>query len=835
MEKRFALFLILSALILFTHLTVQNFLHPPQAVPPPAEVAEGGDGRAEPKPKPEPAKKGPEGGAAKLDKQPAKAGAKQPAEAPEPAPVKGDPTAAAPSPLVEVPKKWVTLGSMAPDSPYRLMITAQNTGAAIERIEMVQRTGNGRFRFLDLEQDSGYLGYLALEDTTDGKGCRVNVVGPGTPAAGAKAQNPGAGDGLRAGDIIRRIDSAPVQDAIDLERYLAETEPGQAVQIAVVRAGAGGGRPNEEILTATLAAPPLSIIRPDGQFEPVAGAADSRSFLFTLESIGDTSIPRGDEEIDTDKLPSLRESNWEVRTLADDPLGPAVEFTFVLSEAHLKAIGGEGSLELVKRYRLARTPPSDLANSAFPSYHLQLELEIRNRGATPQQVAYRLDGPNGLPLEGWWYVTKIHPEMFAAAGTRDVVWNTPTTGHGLIGATKIYSDAVAALEKSQPVTIPLFADSNPQPLDYVGVDAQYFSVVLTPQAGESNSPLLFKKALALPVGNVEAIDKSLGKTADVSFRLISQTHDIPPGGALVQRYTIFAGPKEPALLTAYQLERCIEYGWFRTIAKFLAWILHMFESLPGVNYGLAIIMLTVLVRSCMIPLSRKAARNAQMMQELAPEMKRIAEKHKDDMQKRAAAQSELFKKHNYRPLGGCLLMFVQLPIFIGLYRALSVDVELRQAPLIAGLKWCSNLAGPDMLWYWKPYLPAFLAGENGWLGPYFNVLPIVTIVLFLWQQKMFMPPATDEQTRMQQSMMKYMMIFMGLLFFRVPSGLCIYFIASSLWSIAERKMLPPVGPGAKPAGVAPKSPSLWGRVTARFNAEDDSDKARAMRRQRRKG
>jgi membrane protein insertase Oxa1/YidC/SpoIIIJ len=70
-------------------------------------------------------------------------------------------------------------------------------------------------------------------------------------------------------------------------------------------------------------------------------------------------------------------------------------------------------------------------------------------------------------------------------------------------------------------------------------------------------------------------------------------------------------------------------------------------------------------------------------------------------------------------------------------------------------------------------------------------LPIITIVLFLVQQKMFMPPPTDEQTRMQQQMMKYMMVFMGVLFFRVPSGLCVYFIASSLWGIAERKMLPP--------------------------------------------
>ena len=112
-------------------------------------------------------------------------------------------------------------------------------------------------------------------------------------------------------------------------------------------------------------------------------------------------------------------------------------------------------------------------------------------------------------------------------------------------------------------------------------------------------------------------------------------------------------------------------------------------------------MLTVLVRGCMFPLSRKAAKNAAMMQELAPEMRQIAEKYKNDMEKRARAQRELFRKYNYNPFGGCWLMFLQLPVFIGLYRSLAVDIELRQAPLIPGLEWASNLAGPDMLYYWE--------------------------------------------------------------------------------------------------------------------------------------
>jgi len=218
--------------------------------------------------------------------------------------------------------------------------------------------------------------------------------------------------------------------------------------------------------------------------------------------------------------------------------------------------------------------------------------------------------------------------------------------------------------------------------------------------------------------------------------------------------------------------------------------LHKFEAIPFVNYGLAIIMLTLVVRMCMVPISRKAAKNAQMMQYLQPEMKKIAEKYKNDMEKRGKAQQDLFRKHNYNPFGGCLLMFLQLPIFLGLYRALAVDISLRDQPLISGIDfWCSDLAGPDKFLNWSTWMP-FFAEETGWLGPYLNVLPLITVVLFIIQQKLFTPPPTDEQQAMTQKMMSFMTIFIGFMFFKVPSGLCVYFITSSIWGIAERKLLP---------------------------------------------
>jgi YidC/Oxa1 family membrane protein insertase len=124
---------------------------------------------------------------------------------------------------------------------------------------------------------------------------------------------------------------------------------------------------------------------------------------------------------------------------------------------------------------------------------------------------------------------------------------------------------------------------------------------------------------------------------------------------------------------------------------------------------------------------------------------------------------------------------------------------------------------------------SFLADETGWLGPYFNVLPIITIGLFLWQQKMFMPPATDEQTAMQQKMIKYMMIFMGVMFFKVASGLCIYFIASSLWGIAERKLLPKT---IAKKGPAPAEQPAVARAASATGAGGNGAAGRTRKKQR---
>jgi YidC/Oxa1 family membrane protein insertase len=168
------------------------------------------------------------------------------------------------------------------------------------------------------------------------------------------------------------------------------------------------------------------------------------------------------------------------------------------------------------------------------------------------------------------------------------------------------------------------------------------------------------------------------------------------------------------------------------------------------------------------------------------------------------AQMELYRKHGVNPLGTCWLLLLQMPIFLGLYYALQESIHFRLAPF---WPWISNLGAPDMLFWWSEQIPWISRpadyGSFLYLGPFFNLLPVVAVALMIAQQHLMTPPAMDEQQAMQMKMMKYMMIIFGLMFYKVAAGLCIYFIASSLWGFAERKLLPKrkPEPGTAPAAA----------------------------------
>jgi YidC/Oxa1 family membrane protein insertase len=673
------------------------------------------------------------------------------------------------SPLQE----WAVLGSIAvgDDNPYMMAVTIHSAGAAVERIEL------SREQFRDSEEMRGYLGHLEAEAIPTQDGARVGVVVPGTPAEVA---------GLKPGDIIRKVDGRAIAGPASLAAVLSTKWPGEELGLVVQRpkqtdeapanAPADADAPDARnppeaanqagaaqlTLKATLIRRPLQVVQPE------AATGSKPSFLLTLESLDGLEIKKDEDELAN---LDLLTGHWELDEKSKSPT--YARFT--------RPLPGNEHLEIVKEYRLEKKVEGDKSKAG---YGLDLTVSFHNTATKPDGgkthlLAYRLDGPTGLPDEGYWYATKIAWEGFSGVGMRDVVFGWWDGGY-------VQKEMFNCSEIGGDETTDTFRPAVQDPVLYcIGVDAQYFAAMMLPQ--KKKNEVWFSQVMALRVGKAPENKKR----TNTSCRVVSLPFSLAPGASKSHLYTIFAGPKQPELLAQYGdgpegLGFLVYYGWFGWVSRSMLKLLHFFHWLIP-NYGLSIIMLTVLVRSCMIPLSLKQTRSAQKMQELQPEIKKLQEKYKSNIEARTKAQQELFKKHNYNPLGGCGLALVQLPIFIGLYRSLSVDVELRQAPLFwEGFPWCGNLAAPDMLWDWSGVVPGFVIGI---LGPYFNILPLVTVGLFIVQQKMFMPPATDDQTRMQQQVMQVMMIFMGFLFFRVASGLCIYFIASSLWGLAERKLI----------------------------------------------
>ena len=569
---------------------------------------------------------------------------------------------------------------------------------------------------------------------------------------------------------------------------------------------------------------PLEVIRPErkkpstvwisgGQFDALSPDDNCPpSLLTTLQQVDGDKL-REDEDPDakmeeelTQQLPgvALRGLNWKIDSQAGDkdlPGGPVTKAVF-------SCVVPKYRLKLTKTYELAKVevekdPAIDVDAKA---YHLVLTLQVTNQDSKPHEVAYRLDGPNGLPVEGAWYATKVQK---TGMGLRDIVYQLNGSDFQMVACSEL-SEKNEKFRKD--IEGAKFSDEHP-PL-FFGVDAQYFSAALLPDP--SSTAAAIDRAVALRVGQIDEQRRTLTNT---SFRLIGKPATIKPGESSAAKYELFAGPKRPALLAQYPgqtqgLQDLVYYGWpiFGMVAKPMTYILDFFYNIVR-NYGLAIIMLTVVVRLAMFPMSRKQAQSAQLMQKIQPEMKAIQQKFKKDAEGARKAQQELWSKHNYNPFGGCLLLLIQMPIFLGLYRALQVNVELRDAPLIShAIRWCSNLAAPDMLYDWSALMPNAINNGIGFpwfplfgsmfgLGPYLNLFPIITLALFLIQQKVMMPPAADEQAAQQQKIMKYVMFLMGLMFFKVAAGLCIYFIASTFWGLAERRFLPKLAPAGGDAGT----------------------------------
>ena len=250
------------------------------------------------------------------------------------------------------------------------------------------------------------------------------------------------------------------------------------------------------------------------------------------------------------------------------------------------------------------------------------------------------------------------------------------------------------------------------------------------------------------------------KLHDGTYRLglIGALQTIGPGATGTFEATLYAGPKIKKQLDAAapHLGLTVDYGILYWVAEPMFWLLSFIHGLVG-NWGVAIILLTVVIKALLYPLSEASFRSMANLKRVAPEMKRLQERYSDDRQKLSQAMMDLYKREKVNPLGGCLPIVMQMPVFISLYWVLYEAVELRQAPFIL---WIDDLSVMD---------------------PYF-VLPIL-MGASMYVTQLLNPPPPDPVQAQVMRIMPFMFTFLFLFF---PAGLVLYWLVNNILSIAQQ-------------------------------------------------
>ncbi len=249
---------------------------------------------------------------------------------------------------------------------------------------------------------------------------------------------------------------------------------------------------------------------------------------------------------------------------------------------------------------------------------------------------------------------------------------------------------------------------------------------------------------------------------------------INPGTQRRYEYNLFMGPKSVKILktVGHDLDKAIYFGMFDIIAKPCLWLMNfIYEFIP--NYGIAIIMLTVFTKLILWPLGTKSYRSMNEMKKIQPLMTEIREKYKGDKKKMNEEMMSLYKVYKINPMGGCLPMIVQIPVFFALYRMLYEAIELRHAPFFG---WINDLSAPDRLFNFGFSIP-FMEPPYG--------IPVLTIIMggtMFLQQKMSPPPGDPAQAKM----MMFLPIIFTVIFINFSSGLVLYWLVNNILSIAQQ-------------------------------------------------
>ena len=359
---------------------------------------------------------------------------------------------------------------------------------------------------------------------------------------------------------------------------------------------------------------------------------------------------------------------------------------------------------------------------------------IFERGSYVVRVDFRIDNRSETPWRANLYsqLQQLPPP----APKRNFLMPTTFTGAAYYDGRRYQKVPFAKLAET-PIDLT-------QPGGWVAFSDHYFLGALLGDASARNH--YYSKLL--PAGQV-----ILGLTGE--------TVELAPGQSRELETRLFLGPKEQNVLAdvAPGLELTVDYGFLTIIAKPLFWVLSWLHAALFGNWGLAIIALTVLIKLAFFKLSEAQYRSMAKMREFAPRIQALRERYGEDKQKLNEAMMELYRKEKFNPLGGCLPIFVQMPVFIALYWVLLESVELRQAPFFL---WIDDLSAKD---------------------PYY-VLPVLFGITMLIQQKLSTAQGTMDP--MQQRVMMMMPVVMTVFFALFPAGLVLYWVVSNTLSILQQ-------------------------------------------------
>jgi YidC/Oxa1 family membrane protein insertase len=457
-------------------------------------------------------------------------------------------------------------------------------------------------------------------------------------------------------------------------------------------------------------------------------------------------------------------THWELKHYRE-----ADKTAYGLGALYAKIMGREKKEEMPKKElgNVQLVPPYDILNAKdivmpltlvplekdlyklssveFKADHEALHLGKDNPSGT---LVLTYAGPSGLSIEKKLTFYNDDYKVDIAITTRGLEGYTLSLGTDFGIADKVSKDAsgrvgAVSLIDGKLITEKLnsikgeaqFAGT----VDWFGQEDKYFTAAII----SGGSGIITSRKTAEP--------KDIGDllTTDLTVKDKSEA----------RTFTLYAGPKSYTLLQAHGhgLEQMVDYGWFGILAKPMFWLLTKFYAITK-NYGIAIILLTIVVRLLMFYPSLKSAVAMEEMKKIQPQLTAIREKYKKDPNRMNQEMMKLYKEHKVNPLGGCLPMVLQLPFFVALYNVLSVSIELRQSPFISF--WIKDLSVYD---------------------PYY-ILPVLMGVSMIFTMKMTSTSADPQQAKI----MMFMNIAFIFLFAWLPAGLLLYITLSNVLSIAQQ-------------------------------------------------